>query len=84
MTAPVLSALISVHDEEHQLAECLERLTFADEIVVMLEGRVVEFGPKAEVLRPPHHEYTELLLSSVPEMDPDWLEGLLESRDATP
>ena len=56
----------------------------ADEIVVMLEGRVVEFGPKAEVLRPPHHEYTELLLSSVPEMDPDWLEGLLESRDAAP
>jgi glycosyltransferase involved in cell wall biosynthesis len=37
MTAPVLSALISVHDEEHQLAECLERLTFADEIVVMLD-----------------------------------------------
>ena len=37
MTAPVLSALISVHDEESQLAECLERLTFADEIVVMLD-----------------------------------------------
>ena len=37
MTAPVLSALISVHDEERQLAECLERLTFADEIVVMLD-----------------------------------------------
>ena len=52
----------------------------ADEIVVMLEGRVVEFGPKAEVLRPPHHEYTELLLSSVPEMDPDWLDNVLESR----
>ncbi len=37
MTSPVLSALISVHDEERQLAECLERLTFADEIVVMLD-----------------------------------------------
>ncbi len=54
----------------------------ADEIVVMLQGRVVEHGRKEDVLRPPHHEYTELLLSSVPEMDPDWLDGLLESRAA--
>jgi peptide/nickel transport system ATP-binding protein len=55
----------------------------ADEIVVMLQGRVVEHGPKAEVLSPPHHEYTELLLSSVPEMDPDWLDNLLERREAS-
>lgn len=54
----------------------------ADEIVVMLEGRVVEQGEKEEVLRPPHHEYTQLLLSSVPEMDPDWLDTLLEKRGA--
>ncbi len=52
----------------------------ADEIVVMLQGRIVEAGLKDEVLTPPHHEYTELLLSSVPEMDPDWLDRLLESR----
>ena len=52
----------------------------SDEIVVMLQGRVVEHGAKSEVLNPPHHEYTDLLLSSVPEMDPDWLDGLLEER----
>ncbi len=52
----------------------------ADEIVVMLQGEVVEQGLKTEILTPPHHEYTELLLSSVPEMDPDWLEGLLKER----
>ncbi len=52
----------------------------ADEIVVMLQGRVVEQGSKEEVLTPPHHEYTELLLSSVPEMDPDWLDRLLVAR----
>ncbi len=52
----------------------------ADEIVVMLQGRVVEKGEKDTVLSPPHHEYTELLLSSVPEMDPDWLTQLLEQR----
>ena len=52
----------------------------ADEIVVMLRGRIVEHGLKEEILKPPHHDYTELLLSSVPEMDPDWLDQLLESR----
>jgi len=54
----------------------------SDEIVVMLEGRIVEQGEKQEILKPPHHEYTELLLSSVPEMDPDWLDNLLETRKA--
>jgi peptide/nickel transport system ATP-binding protein len=52
----------------------------SDEIVVMLQGRVVESGPRDEILSPPHHEYTELLLASVPEMDPDWLDGVLERR----
>ncbi len=52
----------------------------ADEVVVMKEGRVVEQGPKAEMFQPPHDPYTELLLSSVPEMDPDWLTRLLAER----
>ena len=54
----------------------------ADEVVVMKEGRVMEQGPKTEMFRPPHHPYTELLLSSVPEMDPDWLDRLLAERAA--
>lgn len=37
MSTVVLSALISVHNEEAQLAKCLERLSFADEIVVLLD-----------------------------------------------
>ena len=52
----------------------------SDEIVVMLEGKVVEQGMKDKIFSPPHPEYTELLLSSVPEMDPEWLTGLLEKR----
>jgi peptide/nickel transport system ATP-binding protein len=56
----------------------------ADEIVVMLEGRIVEQGEKEDILTPPHHEYTDLLLSSVPEMDPDWLDTLLEERGDMP
>ena len=54
--------------------------SIADEVTVMLQGRVVEHGPKEEMFQPPHHEYTDLLLSSVPEMDPDWLTNLLEER----
>lgn len=52
----------------------------ADEVVVMKDGKVVEQGPKAEMFTPPHHAYTDLLLSSVPEMDPDWLTNLLTQR----
>ncbi|UCD90734.1 MAG: ABC transporter ATP-binding protein [Desulfobacterales bacterium] len=54
----------------------------SDEIVVMLQGRIVEQGEKQEILTPPHHEYTDLLLSSVPEMNPDWLDNLLAERQA--
>lgn len=52
----------------------------ADDIVVMLNGKIIEMGPKKEILKPPHHEYTSLLLSSVPKMDPDWLDRLLADR----
>jgi len=54
----------------------------ADEVVVMKEGKVIEQGPKSEMFQPPHDPYTELLLSSVPEMDPDWLTDLLRDRAA--
>ena len=54
--------------------------SIADEVVVMKQGKVVEQGPKAEMFTPPHHSYTDLLLSSVPEMDPDWLTNLLAER----
>ncbi len=52
----------------------------ADHVIVMLQGEIIAQGPKEEIFSPPHHEYTELLLSSVPEMDPDWLSNLLEYR----
>ena len=53
----------------------------SDEIVVMFQGKVVEQGLKTEIFSPPHPDYTQLLLSSVPEMDPDWLTNLFEGRD---
>ncbi len=52
----------------------------ADEVVVMYQGRIVEAASREEMFKPPHHDYTEVLLSSVPEMDPDWLDRVLEER----
>ena len=48
----------------------------SDHVVVMQFGRVVDQGTKDSVFQPPHDPYTDLLLSSVPEMDPDWLTNL--------
>ena len=54
--------------------------SIADEVVVMQHGAVVEHGAKAEIFADPQEDYTRLLLSSVPEMDPDWLNRLLVAR----
>ncbi|WP_412505158.1 ABC transporter ATP-binding protein [Roseovarius sp. SYSU LYC5161] len=54
--------------------------SIADEVVVMQHGKVVDQGAKDKMFTPPHHPYTDLLLSSVPEMDPEWLSTLLEER----
>ena len=52
----------------------------ADSIAVMYRGRVVRYGPKSEVLAPPFDDYTDLLLSSVPEMKLGWLEEVIAHR----
>ena len=48
--------------------------SFADRIVVMYNGKIMEQGPVHEVLSPPSHPYTELLISSIPELRVGWLE----------
>jgi ABC-type glutathione transport system ATPase component len=40
--------------------------TISDEVVVMYLGRIVERGERAEIFANPQHDYTRLLLSSVP------------------
>jgi peptide/nickel transport system ATP-binding protein len=52
----------------------------ADKIAVMFKGQVVRYGGKTDVLTPPFDDYTDLLLSSVPEMELGWLEGVLAHR----
>jgi peptide/nickel transport system ATP-binding protein len=52
----------------------------ADSIAVMYQGKVVRYGTKSEVLSPPFDDYTDLLLSSVPEMKLGWLESVIDNR----
>src|SRR5262249_58737382 len=41
----------------------------SDRIAVLYLGRLMELGPASTVFEPPHHPYTEALLSAVPTID---------------
>jgi peptide/nickel transport system ATP-binding protein len=56
--------------------------SFADRIMVLYAGRVVEDGSTDDILGLPSHPYTQLLLSSVPELRQGWLEDVTQSRAA--
>ncbi|SDZ36391.1 hypothetical protein [Pseudomonas salomonii] len=58
-------------------------LAYADEVLVMQRGRVVDQGRRSAIFTPPYQAYTDLLFSSEPEMDPDWLDHLLAQRAAS-
>jgi peptide/nickel transport system ATP-binding protein len=51
-----------------------------DEIVVMYGGRKVE-EITAATLAAPQHPYTQLLVSSVPKLDPTWLDTLRQDPE---
>ncbi|CAM3126203.1 ABC transporter ATP-binding protein [Pseudomonas plecoglossicida] len=54
----------------------------ADEVLVMQRGRVVDHGSREAIFQPPYRDYTGLLFSCEPEMDPDWLDRLLAARNS--
>jgi ABC-type oligopeptide transport system ATPase subunit len=55
----------------------------SDRIVVLYHGQVVEAGEPDQIINRPQHPYTQLLISSIPEPDPDrpWSETALEEDD---
>ena len=57
--------------------------SFADEIVVLYAGRVVEQGKTdLRCCRLPYHPYTRLLIASVPELRVGWLEETMQTQEA--
>jgi peptide/nickel transport system ATP-binding protein len=54
----------------------------AERIAVMRLGRIVSQGTVRDVLTPPCHDYTQLLLNSIPEMRTDWLDEAIVERRA--
>jgi oligopeptide/dipeptide ABC transporter ATP-binding protein len=43
---------------------------FCDNIAIMYLGRIVEYGPSAQIYADPKHPYTRSLLRAIPEPDP--------------
>ncbi len=56
----------------------------SDYIMVMYQGRICEFGTREEVTSPPHHPYTEALLSSVPEVEPSLANEVIQLEGSPP
>ncbi|MEF9604226.1 ABC transporter, partial [Paracoccus sp. PXZ] len=52
----------------------------ADSVAVMRNGQIVRYGTRSTALSPPFDDYTDLLLKSVPQMEPGWLEQALGER----
>jgi ABC-type oligopeptide transport system ATPase subunit len=48
----------------------------SDYTAVMNQGSVVEFGEARQVLQNPQHEYTRLLLGSIPSLDHKWTDEI--------
>ncbi|WP_170328437.1 ABC transporter ATP-binding protein [Ruegeria arenilitoris] len=88
LVAEGILRLLDKLQQEHNLAymfithDISTVRAIADEVVVMQHGKIVEQGPKAQIFSPPFQPYTDLLLSSVPEMDPGWLDRVLADRTA--
>ncbi len=54
--------------------------TLANHVVVLYAGHVVETGVTRDILAPPFHPYTHLLLSSIPELRRGWLDDVMTTR----
>ena len=53
---------------------------FADRVIVLHHGRIVEVGPAREVLTTPRHSYTAELVRAVPRKELGWLDAAIAAR----
>lgn len=50
--------------------------SLCDEVVVLYKGKKVEHGSGLAFCQGPFHPYTDMLVHSVPALDPSWLDGV--------
>ncbi|MDE5446772.1 nickel ABC transporter ATP-binding protein NikE [Bradyrhizobium sp. CSA207] len=50
-----------------------------DEVMILYAGQIMEHGTRGALCQRPLHPYSELLISSVPELRQGWLEGISET-----
>jgi peptide/nickel transport system ATP-binding protein len=72
--AAILNLLVELQDSQHVsyifISHDLGVVRYlADRIAVMYLGQIIEFGAADTTFRPPHHPYTEALLSAVPDFN---------------
>ncbi|WP_296741190.1 ABC transporter ATP-binding protein [Mesorhizobium sp.] len=69
-----LSYMFISHDLSMVQAVC-------DDVLVMFHGKLVEKLPAATMVRDAQHPYSKLLISSVPKLDPNWLDSIERSPE---
>ncbi|HVX47461.1 MAG TPA: ABC transporter ATP-binding protein [Mycobacteriales bacterium] len=76
LRAMILDIMLRLRDEQqisflyitHDLSTAYQ---IGDEICILHRGRIVERGDTQQVIDDPQHEYSKLLISSIPVADPD-------------
>ncbi|HMG51342.1 MAG TPA: ABC transporter ATP-binding protein [Inquilinus sp.] len=58
--------------------------SISHEVLVLRHGRIVEAGPTEQMLHTPTAAYTRLLLASVPELRPGWLDEVTGGSSIPP
>lgn len=72
-----LSWLFVTHDLHALRSVC-------DHVAVLYSGHCVEFSTAAALNTPPRHPYARKLENSVPEMQPGWLDGVIQQNNLKP
>jgi peptide/nickel transport system ATP-binding protein len=56
--------------------------SLAQDVVVMYQGKIVEYGPIDQIMTRPENPYTQVLMASVPHLRVGWLDEAIDKRNA--
>ena len=75
----VLSAVLAVRDEEEMIGNCIKRLQFADEILVLLDDRTVDSTEEialslgARVIKAKFNNFSDFKNMAIDKAVGDWI-----------